>query len=161
MRIYTCMFNGFFFWVLGSGFFFVCVLKLSEWNESFFGNLWVPPKKELAGVPIVCQILARKAGPLDVDFGVLLSTSSYFRDMTLYVIRVTLTSICHLWQRVLCRVCTCAYIRTGFRCSVQGTCCWRGGLFLTWWKWVVCIFSIFWRGLQCTLVSHTHTLHGG
>ena len=34
--------------------------------------------------------------PLYVDFGLLRRTSSYFRDLTLIVTRVTLTSIPHL-----------------------------------------------------------------
>ena len=44
MRIDTCMFNGYLFFMgVGVGISFWCVLKLSEWKQSFFWNFWCPP----------------------------------------------------------------------------------------------------------------------
>ena len=40
----TCMMNGYLFFMgVWIGISFWCVLKLSEWRESFFGNFWGPP----------------------------------------------------------------------------------------------------------------------
>ena len=44
MRIDACMFNDYFFFMdVGFGVSFQCEFKVSEWNESFFGNVWGPP----------------------------------------------------------------------------------------------------------------------
>jgi len=44
MRIDTGMFNGYLFFMgVGVGILFWCVLKLIQWNQSFFWNFWGPP----------------------------------------------------------------------------------------------------------------------